>query len=64
MMQENNTKIAYSLSEACGASGVGRTRLYEEINAGRLHAVKVGRRTLIPASALEAWLKSLPAMKI
>lgn len=39
---------------------IGRTKLYEEIAAGRLVAVKVGRRTLIRAEDAEAWLNSLP----
>ena len=42
--------------------GIGRTRTYEEINAGRLKALKSGRRTLIPVDAAEDWLNALPAI--
>ena len=47
-------KIAYSIKEACHASSLGRTTLYNHISAGRLRAVRVGGRTIIPAEALHA----------
>ena len=45
-------KIGYSIREACQASSLGRTTLYNHIAAGRLRAVRVGGRTVIPAEAL------------
>ena len=39
---------------------VGRTTAYGEIKAKRLHVVKVGKRTLVPADSAESWLKNLP----
>jgi excisionase family DNA binding protein len=47
-------KIAYSISEACAASSLGRTTLYGHIAAGRLRAVRIGGRTVIPAASLHA----------
>lgn len=47
-------KIAYSIREACQASSLGRSTIYNHIAAGRLHATRVGGRTLIPAEALHA----------
>jgi excisionase family DNA binding protein len=47
-------KIGYSIREACHASSLGRTTLYSHIAAGRLRAVRVGGRTIIPAEALHA----------
>lgn len=47
-------KIAYSIKEACQASSLGRTTIYNHIAAGRLRAVRVGGRTVIPAEALHA----------
>ncbi len=41
--------------------GLGRTKIYELIAAGELRTVKIGRRRLIPASAIAeyvAWLES------
>lgn len=47
-------KIGYSIREACRASSLGRTTIYNHISAGRLRAVRVGGRTIIPAEALYA----------
>ena len=44
--------IAYSVADACRASSLGKTRLYQLINEGKLEARKVGKRTLIPAESL------------
>jgi excisionase family DNA binding protein len=44
--------LAYSIKEASRATSLGRTRLYQLIAEGRLQAVKIGSRTLIPAHAL------------
>lgn len=51
---------AFSLAEFCRIYGIGTTKAYEEIRAGRLQVRKVGRRTIVPVSAAEAWLSSLP----
>ncbi|MVS99241.1 helix-turn-helix domain-containing protein [Devosia marina] len=53
---------AYPLPEFCRTHGIGRTKAYEEINAGRLKARKSGARTIILAEDAEAWLKSLPEL--
>ena len=41
---------------------LGRTKIYEEINAGRLEARKIGSKTLIPNTAAERWFRSLPKL--
>ncbi len=51
--------IACDLDEASRIIGIGKTKLYEEINAGRLKAKKFGRRTLIPIQALQDWFENL-----
>ena len=53
-------KLAYRVSEAVQATGIGRSMLYVMIKQGRLRTVKVGSVTLIPASELLA-LVDLPA---
>jgi excisionase family DNA binding protein len=42
----------YDLPTAAATIGIGRTRLYAELDSGRLRSVKVGRRRLVPASAI------------
>ena len=49
-------KLAYSIREACAVSSLGRTNLYSQISAGRLRAIRIGGRTLIPAEALRAFI--------
>lgn len=57
-------KLALSIPEAVAASGFSRSSLYEEIGAGRLRAVKRGRRVAILSDDFRAWLKSLPEVTI
>lgn len=47
-------KLAYSIPEACAATSLGRTSIYAHIASGRLRAVRVGGRTVIPTDSLEA----------
>ncbi|MEN7537200.1 helix-turn-helix domain-containing protein [Aurantiacibacter flavus] len=58
MHTENNDpiKIAYSIKEACKASSLGRTTIYSHISSGRLRAVRIAGRTVIPAESLHALL--------
>jgi hypothetical protein len=55
-------KGALSIEAFCEKYAVGRTKAYGEIVAGRLKAVKAGKRTLIPEDSAEEWLRSLPAL--
>jgi excisionase family DNA binding protein len=41
-----------SVDEAAQALGIARSSLYRELGAGRLPSVKIGRRRLVPASAI------------
>jgi excisionase family DNA binding protein len=41
-----------NIEQAAQALGIGRTALYSEIAAGRIRSLKVGRRRLIPSSAI------------
>lgn len=52
-----DTKLAYSIKQACQASSLSRSTLYGHIAAGRLRVVRVGGRTVIPADALRSLLE-------
>ena len=56
-MQSTNPdlpRIGFSIKEACQVSSLGRTTIYAHIASGRLRAVRVGGRTIIPADSLRA----------
>lgn len=53
-------KPLYSVAEASKLINVGKTRFYQELAAGRIRAVKSGKRTLVPAEAITEWVASLP----
>lgn len=53
MTQLEMKPVAISVRTASQLSGLGRTRLYELMNAGRLASVSVGRRRLISLTSLE-----------
>lgn len=42
--------LAYRVNDFAKASGLGRTSIYELIKDGKLKAVKIAGRTLIPAA--------------
>jgi excisionase family DNA binding protein len=50
----------YGITEVLDQLPIGRTTLYNEIRLGRLKTRMVGRRRMIPASALQQWIDSLP----
>ena len=53
-------KLAYTIPEAVEAGAGGRTKIYEAIKAGELKARKRGKRTIILADDLIAYLEALP----
>ena len=47
-------RLTCTIDEACEATGLGRTKLYELIGAGRLATTTVGRRRLVIVRSLQA----------
>ncbi len=57
------TTALMTIPEFCHAANIGRTNAYKLINVGDIKAVKVGKKTLIPRTALESWIASLEPYK-
>jgi excisionase family DNA binding protein len=49
-------RLAYSVDEAAGLTGLSRDLLYDQMRAGNLTYLKVGRRRIITRQHLEAFL--------
>lgn len=63
-MQANETpKLAFTISEACHAIGISRSKLYELIGEGQVQARKIGSRTIIPADSLRRLVSDEGAAK-
>jgi len=50
---ENSARLAYSIAEAGALTSLSRTSIWRAAKAGRIRIVKLGQRSLIPASELE-----------
>lgn len=57
------TPFALSIPEAVKVSGLSRTAIYQAFRDG-LPARKAGKRTLILAKDLEAYLANLPSYQV
>lgn len=51
-----------SVKEFLTLSGLSKTSFYNEVNAGRLSARKIGRKTVIAAEDAAAWRANLPTV--
>lgn len=49
-------KLLYRVDEACVVTGLGRTKIYDEIVKGRLRVVHFGKSVRIPADELRAYV--------
>jgi excisionase family DNA binding protein len=49
-------KVGYSMKEACGITGLGKSTLWEAVGDGTLKCFKVGRRTLFSLKHLEDFM--------
>jgi excisionase family DNA binding protein len=50
---QDSDRLAYSVAEAARRLDVSRMTLYREISAGRLAAIRIRDRLVIPRTALE-----------
>lgn len=58
-MHKHPGKLLLSITDAAESLSLGRTAVYELLNAGELTSVHVGRRRLIPAEAVELYARRL-----
>lgn len=56
-------KLTYTMKEASAALSISRTILWRLVADGKVPAIKLGNRTLIPAEGLRAWLHSMPSVR-
>jgi hypothetical protein len=56
----NAAQEGFSLQEIAARNGCGLTKIYDEINAGRLRARKLGKRTIVFVADEAAWRAALP----
>jgi excisionase family DNA binding protein len=49
-------KLTLSVEEAAKLLGIGRNLCYDRVKTGEIPVVKIGRRLLVPRSALEKLL--------
>ena len=49
-------KLLLSIEEASEALALGRSLLYQKLQSGELQSVRVGRRRLVPVSAIREYI--------
>ena len=52
-------RLLFTVEEAARALGIGRTRMFELIQAGSVETVLIGRLRRIPLDALDAFVSRL-----
>jgi len=53
---------AYTVREVCELLGISRAMFYKLVKARKLVPRKLGRRTVVPKTALEAFMADLPIL--
>lgn len=46
-----------TVEEAAGVLGIGRNSAYQAVRQGKLPVIRLGKRYLIPRTALDEWLR-------
>jgi excisionase family DNA binding protein len=59
MQVETEQRRLYTIPQVVYQTGYSRSTVYNEIAAGRLRAVKLGRAIRIPAEELDRWIAEL-----
>lgn len=53
--------VSYNINDAAAALGLSRRTIYNLIDAGRVRKVKIGRRSVIPATDILALMPEAAA---
>ncbi|MDD4615840.1 MAG: hypothetical protein PHW76_01805 [Alphaproteobacteria bacterium] len=53
--------VAYRVSEFCRIYVISKASFYREVQAGRLHILKRGRRSLVERTEAERWFDRIKA---
>lgn len=56
---DDDTPLLHPIRSVERKLGIGHTTVYEEIKAGRLRVVKIGRRTFVKHAELERYVDAL-----
>ena len=56
-------RLTCTISQACNAAGLGKTKFYELLGHGRIETLWVGRRRLVRVRSLLDFLNSAPTDK-
>lgn len=51
----------FSVPEAAAVLGIGRSKLYQFIDAGEIRTIHIGRLCKVPVSAIDEFLASRPS---
>ena len=60
MSANGSRPVANPVADVLRRVGISRTKFYQEINAGRLKARKIGSKTVVLETDLQAYLDALP----
>jgi excisionase family DNA binding protein len=55
---EPTPRLAFSVSELATETSLSKQTIYKEIDEGRLRARRIRGRIVIPADAVDEWLKA------
>jgi len=51
-----------TVDEFCSWASIGRSKFYQEVNAGRITLRKIGRKSVVTMADAMSWVNSLPVV--
>lgn len=61
-MNQAISPVMLTIKQAVASYGIPKTKLYNEIRAGKIDARKAGKRTLLTHESLRSYVEALPAL--